>query len=293
MKLALALLALPLAVGCGGKHPGAYTAAAETTAAPTDELTAKLMEADALWEQRAAGANLEQALAAYEAALAVDPANRHALERLTRGYYFSGDAFSDDKAVKLERWGKSIEYGTRCLALNKEFAAKIQGGEKEKDAVVAATKDDVPCLYWTSTSLGKWAKTQGLSITLKHLPTVKAYMSKVEELEPTYFHYGPARYWGAYYAALPSFAGKDLEKSKSYLQASIDGAPNYLGTRVIRAEYLAVEAQDAALFEAELNYVINADPNAVPEVAAENAREQDKAKKLLARKGDLFLDAGQ
>jgi hypothetical protein len=193
--------------------------------------------------------------------------------------------------VKLERWAKAIEYGNKCLALNKEFAQRVQGGEKERDLAGVMGAQDVPCLYWTSTALGKWGKLQGLSTTLKHLPTVKAYMSKVEELDPTYFHYGPARYWGAYYAALPSFAGKDLEKSKSYLQASIDGEPNYLATRVIRAEYYAVEAQDAKQFEEDLNYVINADPNVLTVAAPENKKEQEKAKKLLARRDELFLAA--
>jgi hypothetical protein len=115
-------------------------------------------------------------------------------------------------------------------------------------------------------------------------------MSKVEALDPTYYNYGPARYWGAYYSALPSFAGKDLELSRKYLDASIAGAPNYLGTRVIRAEYLAVEAQDFALFEQDLNYVVAADPNVMPEVVAENTKEQEKAQKLLARKAELFAD---
>jgi hypothetical protein len=71
----------------------------------------------------------------------------------------------------------------------------------------------------------------------------------------------------------------------------LEGAPDYLATRVIRAEYLAVAAQDMKMFEEDLTYVINADPNKIPEVAAENTKEQEKAKKLLEKKGELF--AGQ
>lgn len=284
--VAAVLLAL---VACGGKHPGSYEAAAAGAAASdASGATDAMAAADALWAERLDGAKLEQAIKAYEAIVAADPSNREATAQLVRAWYFWGDAFAPDKEVQLERWGKSIEWGARCLAQNSEFAAKIKSGEKEKDAVVAATKADVPCLYWTSTSLGKWAKAQSLSTTLKHLGTVKAYMGKVDELDPTYFHYGPSRYWGAYYAALPSFAGKDLDKSKSYLQASIDGQPNYLGTRVIRAEYYAVEAGDLKQFEEDLNYVISADPGSLPEVIAENTKEQEKAKALLAKKNELF-----
>jgi len=248
-------------------------------------------EADSLWEQRVDGAKLEQALAAYEKSLATNPNDRHALGRLVRGWYFYGDAFTDDTNTKIERWDKAIGFGNRCLALNADFSAKVKSGEKEKDAAGAFQKEDVPCVYWTSTALGKWAKIQGLTTTLKHVPTVKAYMSRVDELDPSYFNYGPARYWGAYYAALPGFAGKDLEKSKTYLAASIEGAPSYLGTRVIRAEFLAPQQKDLAGFEADLKFVLDANPNAVPEIAPENTKEQEKAKKLLEKRGDLFVEA--
>jgi hypothetical protein len=265
--------------------------AAPSSATIAAETTETLADAESLWMQRVDGAKLEQALAAYETKLTTNPNDRHALERLVRGWYFYGDAFSDDQTIKLERWAKAIDFGNRCLNLNAGFAGKVKGGEKEKDAASALVKDDVVCAYWTSTALGKWAKAQGLTTTLKYIPSVKAYMTRVDELEPSFFHYGPARYWGAYYAALPSFAGKDLEKSKTYLAASIEGAPNYLGTRVIRAEFLATQTRDLALFDAELKYVLEADPNALPEVAAENAKEQEKARKLQAKRADLFVEA--
>jgi hypothetical protein len=273
-----------LAMACG-KHPGAYEAAAVKASSNDDPV---ISEANALWEERGDEANLKQALAKYEEAHASNPGDRHTLVRLTRGWYFYGDGFTDDKDLKLERWAKSIEYGAKCLALNQGFADKIAAGEKEKDAVAEATNDEVPCLYWTSTSLGKWAKAQSLSKTLKFLPTVKAYMSKTEELDPTYYNYGPSRYWGAYYAALPSFAGQDLDKSEQYFAASIDGAPDYLPTRALRAEYLWVLRDNVKGFEEDLNHVINADPNGLPATLAENTIEQGKAKALLTKKSELF-----
>ena len=286
-KLVVLAVALAATVACGSKHPGSYEAGPGPT--PTAAPVGKLEEADALWAQRIDGAKLEAALVAYEAALAEKPGDRHALGRLARGWYFYGDAYSDDSAVKLERWGKAIEFGTKCLSVNPEIASRLASGQKEKDAIGAATKEDVPCIYWTSSALGKWAKMKGLPTTLRHLDTVKGYMSKVEELEPSYFYFGPGRYWGAYYSAVP--VGKDLTKSGDYLAASVQGAPNYLGTRVIRAEFLATAKQDPKLFTEELEAVIAADPTVDPDIVAENTREQEKAKKLLARKADLFANA--
>ncbi|MBW1881019.1 MAG: hypothetical protein JRJ84_21915, partial [Deltaproteobacteria bacterium] len=171
---------------------------------------------------------------------------------------------------------------------NQAFADAIAAGEKEKEATTHATVEDVPCLYWTSSALGKWAKAQSLSKTLKHLPTVKAYISKVEELQPEYYHFGPARYWGAYYSALPSFAGQDFEKSAAYFQTSIDGAPNYLGTLVLRADYLAVPSSDIATFDGDLAAVLAADTSVLPEVTPENIKEQEKARALIEKRSELF-----
>lgn len=276
-----------LLASCGGKGPANYSAV-DGVVTSTGAADTKLAEADALWAERLDATKLLASLTAYEEALAADPGNRHAYERLVRGWYFYGDSHTTDVDVQVERWGHSIEWGAKCMALNPEFKAKIDAGEKEKDAAVTATAEDVPCLYWLATSLGKWGKAQSLSKTLKHLPTVKAYISKVEALDPTYNNYGPSRYWGAYYAALPSFAGRDFEKSAEYFEASIQGAPGYLGTRVLRADYLAVGTADEALFDADLDFVINADPNTIEGFEAENAMEIEKAKAIKAKKNELF-----
>ena len=246
--------------------------------------------ADEAWDGRADEAKLTEALDRYAEVIAADPTNRHALVRLTRGWYFWGDAFATDKEVKVERWGEAIGFGTQCISLNAKIADAVSQGTKEKDAVDMAIASDVPCLYWTATALGKWGKIQSLSKTLKHLPTVKAYISKVDELDPEFYHYGPARYWGAYYAALPSFAGQDFDKSAEYFEATIEGAPYYLASRVLRAEYHSVGTQDVVQFDKDIKFVLAADADAKPDagVTAENLKEQDKARALLEIRHELF-----
>ncbi|MBT3217980.1 MAG: hypothetical protein HN348_02735 [Proteobacteria bacterium] len=92
------------------------------------------------------------------------------------------------------------------------------------------------------------------------------------------------------YSTTPQLATvcQDADKSEEYFAASLDGAPNYLGTRVLRAEYLWVLRQDAQKFEEDLGFVIDGNPNSLASVAAENAKEQEKAQHLLAQKGKLF-----
>lgn len=287
------LLPLLLLIACG-KQIGSYEVAAPAADAATaspDQKAALKAEADALWEERGDKAKLQAALAKYEQAYALDAADREIAGRLLRGWYFLGDGHETEKDAKLSAWSTSIEWGKKCLAINKEFTALLQkGDEDEASAARAFTVDDVPCLYWTSSALGKWAKLTGLTTTLKHLPTVKAYMTRAGELDPTYYYQGPDRYWGAYYAVLPSFAGQDLNKSKEYFDKAIAAQPNFLGHHVLLAENWAVKTQNKAEFERILNWVLAQPTDIIPEVKPEMEAEHRKAKQLLADIGNYFAD---
>lgn len=285
MRASAPLLALALIVSACNKAPGAYKAAGDA-AATADGQNPTVVEANALWEQRDDPVKLKAALDKYEAALADNPQSRHVLRRLTRGWYFYGDAHASEKEAKMERWVKAIDYGKKCLAVNPEFRARIEGGEKEKDAIGSAVKADVPCIYWLATSIGKWGNEQSLTTRLKNLPTVKAYMSAIDNIDATFFHYGPSRYWAAYYALHP--LQKDLVKSGEFFAASAEGSPYYLPTRGLRAEYWAVRSQDVGQFTEDLEFILAFDVSTAPDVRAENLAEQAKAKTLLADRARLF-----
>lgn len=277
-----------LTAACSSKNPGAYQTAAATAQKSADEVAPLVEKADALWEGRVSADTLREAIAAYEAVVAIDPTHRHALTRLVRGWYFLGDVHLTEKDVKIETWGTAIQWGKKCLALNKEFADRVNSGQKEKDAVEAATKDDVACLYWTASAIGKWGKAQGIAKALGNLPTVKAYIGRAEQLDETFFYYGPARYWGAYYSVLPSFAGQDLGLSASYFEASLAGAPEYTPTRGLRAENLAVKTKDIDMFMSDLKAILDFDVTTAPEIAPENTLEKAKAKALMDKAAELF-----
>jgi len=290
MKASIWTLSAALIAGCATKSAGTYQVGATTGVA--DAATALKDHADTLWEQRGEKAKLEQALVKYEEAYNANPTDRHVAGRLVRGYYFLGDAHESEKEAKLATWDKAIGWGKACLAINKDFAGLMEKGDltEGEAAAQSASVEDVPCLYWTASALGKWGKLSGLAKTLKHLGTVKAYITTVEQLNPNFFHAGAYRYWGAYYSAAPSFAGQDLDKSKEYFDKSIEMAPDYLGTRVLVADYWATRTQDKAAFTEHLEYVVAADPDALPEVAVENRKEQAKAKALLANMDEYFAE---
>ncbi len=290
MSRILSLLLL-LPIGCG-KQVGTYEVQAPAAAAAApDARTALLAEADALWEERGDKAKLEAALVKYGQAYELDAQDRVVAGRLLRGWYFLGDGHETEKEAKLAVWSTAIGWGKKCLAINTEFTALLQkGDEDEASAARAFGKDDVTCLYWTSSALGKWAKMSGLTTTLKHLPAVKAYMTRVGELDATYYFTGPDRYWGAYYAAIPSFAGQDLVKSKEYFDKAIAANPNHLGNHVLLAENWAVKTQNKVEFEKELNWVLAQPADLIPEIKPEAEAEQRKAKQLLTDSGNYFAD---
>lgn len=279
------LLLMGAIIGCSKKSSGTYDVPDAVSASSTERA-----EADALWEQRGEKAQLQAAITQYEAIYEADPRNREVAARIVRGWYLMGDIHETDDQVKEQTWDTAIVWGKRCLAINTDFAAALEGGASEEEAAASLTVDDIPCMYWTATSLGKWARFKGLTTLLKHRPTVFTFITQIDERQPEFFYGAADRYWGAYYAALPSFAGQDLGRSAESFDASIENSPDYLGTRVLKAEYWAVKTQNRPAFEALLNEVVNADASADPDIQPENEAEQAKARALLANMDDLFAD---
>jgi hypothetical protein len=113
-------------------------------------------------------------------------------------------------------------------------------------------------------------------------------ISKVEEFDPSFFYAAAARYWGAFYAVAPSFAGGDIKKSKESFEKSILLAPTYLGTQVLFAELYDTKKMDKKSFALRLKKVIETPDNIDPAIMPENFIEKRKAKKLLAEMPQLF-----
>ena len=286
----IALFTLGFMSACGAKHAGTFEIGEATTEGDSSAATA---EADGLWDNRSSADSLKAALTQYEAVVAMDPGNRHALEQLARGYYFLGDGHLDSNDDKQAAWDTAINFGKQCMGLNAEFRANLEKGDvDEVTAAEALTQADVPCTYWTASALGKWVGLQSLGVKLKNIPTVKAWIGRVEVLDNTYFYAATDRYWGAYWAAIPSFAGRDLDKSQSYFKKAIDAEPAHFGNRVLLASYWAEKTQDVSVFDENISYVLSNCPNTLDGLTPEQEAEQRKAQSLLDRRDELFIDAG-
>ena len=276
-----------LGIGCA-KAPGNYKLPIESKSADASNRD----KADSHWQQRGDKEKLIKALELYEQEFAANQDDRELAALLVRGYYLLGDAHETDKEAKKTAWDKAFAYGQKCLSKNAEYDAVIKKSGNKVEAIKAAKKEDVPCIYWSASSLGKWAKSNGIVQSIKHKSTLFSFITKVEQLDPDYFHGAANRYWGAYYSVIPSFAGRDLNKSKENFDKSIEIAPYYLGTYILLADTYARNAQDHATFDQAVQYVLASDPEAIsPELLVENKVEIAKAKQLWEERSSIFADA--
>lgn len=292
-----ALLAFGVLAGCGASREAAWestTPSGAKGASLTDaDRQAALADGEALFAERLDEQKLKAAIAKWEQVAGADPKDFETMIKLARAHYFWADghmSFSEARTDELiATHEKAVQWAERALvAVSPDFAERMRNGTRIEEAVKVLDKRAVGALYWRSAAMGKWALAKGFATVLSYKDEVRAIMARCLELDEAYFFGGPHRYFGAFYAKLPSFAGGDLKKSAEHFEKALQFAPEYQGTRVLYAEQNAVKAQDKKLFETQLNAVVAANLDALPEAKPENTVEQKRAKALLAKESELF-----
>jgi tetratricopeptide (TPR) repeat protein len=246
--------------------------------------------AEAAWAKRGDRAELERAIAAWEAALSHKPDDVAILGRLSRAYYFLADGFlrrPEDKAAYMANMEKGIGYGERGLAASSPaFRAKVKEGEKVEEAIKLVGREGLEPMYWYVVNLGKWARAKGLAALLGNKDRAFGVMSRCLELDEKFFYGAPHRYFGVYWSLLP--VGRDLDKAQKHFEKSLGIAPHYAGTKVLMAESYAVKKQDRELFERLLGDVLALPDEVIPGLEPETRIEKEKARELKAKVNDLF-----
>lgn len=287
LLLACVLASLP---ACAGRKAAWQNEDGAGKGANASDVAAQIAEGDKHWEKRTDPNEIRAAIKIWEQVAAADPKNFDVLVRLTRGNYFLADGYlRNDEKEYLRTMDMGVKWGEKAMiASSAEFESKMRSGGKLTDAVKSVPKEGVPAMYWYASSLGKWAKRKGFAVLLGQKDNVKATMDRALELDPNFYYGGPHRYFGAFYAVAPAFAGGDLEKSRVHFNKSLEISATYVGTKVLWAAELAVKEQDKAMFEKLLGEVIAAPDDAIPEVKPETIVEKQKARELLAEKDELF-----
>jgi hypothetical protein len=146
-------------------------------------------------------------------------------------------------------------------------------------------------LYWTAANLARYGKYASFTKKLAVKSRIRYFWDRIMELDPDYNYGGVYRFFGGYYALVPSITGEqDPVKSKEMFDKGVASAPYYLETKVLYAEAYCTHSKvkNIELFRQLLNEVINADISAYPDILPENENAKAKAKDLLAREKELF-----
>lgn len=314
-KRSIELLVLALALtlsACKGRTSAWEEDSTKTPDGPatTDPAAAVTMEsAMETWKGRTDKAGTLKAIATFEQLAGCkdgtsSPAERCAnvattaeqtelLAMVTRANYYYADAFlRGDEDGYLDYMDRAVWWGERAvIAASPEFGEKMRSKAKFEEAIVVIEAPAIPAAYWYASALGKWARAKGFGVLVGNKDKIKATMTRVLELDPNFYHGGPHRYFGAFYAVAPDFAGGDVKQSQVHYEKSLEIAPYFLGTKVLMAENLATKLDDEEMFDRLLEEVLAADLSTVPpEILPEMTSEQEKARELQKKKvdDDLF-----
>lgn len=244
------------------------------------------------------------ALKTMEGVLVEQPEHVGLLVALTSGFVQYGYAFVEQEAYAIQeddldraeklRWRagrfyvRALGYGLRGLEVKVEGAAKRL--RTEPDVVLAAYEaEDVPLLYWTAAAWGLVIASSNLDpAALANLPTLKRIVDRAIELDPDWND-------GTLYELRASVAGAtpgaDLDAVEADYRTAIElNGGRRAGTYVSLAENVHVKKQQARAFMNDLKKALAIDVDAHVDDRLANVIMQRRARTLLSRIEDLFLE---
>ena len=245
-------------------------------------------------------------LKTMETVLASKPEHRELLTALASGYvqYAYGfiaekahviedDDYAAAQALKLRAknlYLRARDYGLRGLAVEHEgFADRLRA---DPDAALAdMTVDDVSLLYWTAAGWSLAISAAGLDPEMvADLPLAGRLAQRALALDEDWNDGALHEFVVSYESARP---GGDLAAAKVHFERALAlNGGRRAGTYVGYAEGVARKQQDVKLFRSLIDKALKVDVDAHPDDRLVNVIMQRRARRLLARIDDLFLDAG-
>jgi predicted anti-sigma-YlaC factor YlaD len=161
-----------------------------------------------------------------------------------------------------------------------------------KDATARCDKRDVAFLYWTAAAWGSAISVSKDSPDLiADQSIVEALIDRAAALDPDFGDGAIQQFLITYEPARPG-GEKDYEaRSLPHFNRAVKIAQGQMaGPYVSYAESISMPSQNRTQFETMLRKALAVDPNARPEWRLSNMVMQRKARWLLSREDDLFLE---
>jgi len=241
-----------------------------------------------------------------ESLLAENPNHAGLLLATTSGFTQFGYAFVQQEADEIEPtnfaaadllrqrarklYRRALKYGLRGLDVQHPgFSQKLQADPKS--AVKAATKADVPLLYWTAAA---WASTISLSKDdpelIGQIPEMEALIDRALQLDESYGQGSIHTFLISYEMSRSGATGDPAARARQHFERAValsggkDASPY-----VALAEAVTIQKQNVKEFESLLHQALAIDPEATPDKRLVNTIMQQRARWLLSRKSELFL----
>ena len=201
-----------------------------------------------------------------------------------------------EKATELRLRAKRLylrarDYGLRGLEVDHPgFEKRLRKGPKE--AVKALAPRDVPLMYWTAVS---WVAATSVikddADLVADLPIVEALIYRALELDEKFNNGAIHSFLIAYEMGSETGTGNPEKKARAHFQRAVELSQGQLaGPFVSLAESVSVARQDKTEFRDLLDKALQIKPEDKPESRLENLLMQRRARWLLNRENQLFVD---
>jgi predicted anti-sigma-YlaC factor YlaD len=186
---------------------------------------------------------------------------------------------------------RARDYGLRGLETkHRGFTTLLN--ENPKSAVRVARGADVPLLYWTAVS---WGAAIALSKDHPELvaeqPQVESLIDRAYELDPGYEHGVIEQYLISYESARQGVRGDFALRCKEHFDRAVQLSAGQLASPFVAyAESVSIQKQNRVEFDSLLKKALEVNPDARPEWRLSNLIMQRRARWLLSREDELFLE---
>lgn len=243
-----------------------------------------------------------------ESLLAESPNHRGLLLASCKGFTMYSFAFVKEDADELEATdltaSKQLQLRARRLYLRargyglRGFEVSHRGYEQAlrktpKQTVAKATKADVPLLYWTAAA---WGAAISLSKNDPDLigdqPIVEALIDRALELDESYEHGAIHGFLITYEMARRGISQDEaVKRARKHFERALELSEGKLASPMVAlAEQVSIQTQNKKEFRELLNRALAINIDAVPAWRLENLVMQRRARWLLSRSDELFVE---
>jgi predicted anti-sigma-YlaC factor YlaD len=186
---------------------------------------------------------------------------------------------------------RARNYGLRGLeASHRGFERSLRSNPAA--AVAAAHRQDVPLLYWTAAS---WGSAISLSkddpALVAEQPMVEALIDRALALDESWGEGAIHSFLITYEMVRQGASGDPAQRSRKHFERAMQlSAGCQAGPLVALAEAVSLNRQDRREFQSLLEKALAVNPDTRPEYRLVNLVMQRRARWLLSRIDELFLD---